>query len=252
MANRFDILFTSSICQFTKTFNFVVTCLVVIIAHYWFNNCFIVNDAYPMINHLLSIFFLLFGVLSHQEKTTTIVFYGDSLTAGYGVGTDLAFPALVGEKLVQAGHDVEVVNSGVSGETSAGGLTRIDWVMGRATDIFILELGANDGLRGLPVSETEKNLQAIIDKVKEKYPKVQIVIAGMMVPPNMGPEYSEKFGQIFNRLAKKNNATLIPFLLDGVAGDSELNQPDGIHPNVRGHEIVAETVYSQLVKLFPS
>ena len=200
-----------------------------------------------MINHLISVFFIIFSVFPPQNEPITIVFYGDSLTAGYGVGTELAFPALVGEKLVQAGHDVEIVNSGVSGETSAGGLTRIDWVMGRKTDIFILELGANDGLRGLPLAQTELNLQAIIDKVNAK-----IVIAGMMVPPNMGPNYSQQFVQIFGRLAKKNDALLIPFLLDGVAGNPELNQPDGIHPNVKGHEIVAETVYEQLVKLFAS
>lgn len=205
-----------------------------------------------MINHLISVFFIIFSVFPPQNEPITIVFYGDSLTAGYGVGTELAFPALVGEKLVQAGHDVEIVNSGVSGETSAGGLTRIDWVMGRKTDIFILELGANDGLRGLPLAQTELNLQAIIDKVNAKYPDAQIVIAGMMVPPNMGPNYSQQFVQIFGRLAKKNDALLIPFLLDGVAGNPELNQPDGIHPNVKGHEIVAETVYEQLVKLFAS
>lgn len=205
-----------------------------------------------MINHLISVFFIIFGIFSPQNEPITIVFYGDSLTAGYGVGTELAFPALVGEKLVQAGHDVEIVNSGVSGETSAGGLTRIDWVMGRKTDIFILELGANDGLRGLPLAQTELNLQSIIDKVNAKYPDAQIVIAGMMVPPNMGPSYSQEFVQIFGRLAKKNDALLIPFLLDGVAGNPELNQPDGIHPNAKGHEIVAETVYQQLVKLFAS
>lgn len=205
-----------------------------------------------MIIHLISVFFLLFSSVFSQNEPTTIVFYGDSLTAGYGVGTDLAFPALVGEKLIQAGHEVEVVNSGVSGETSAGGLTRIDWVLGRKTDIFILELGANDGLRGLPIEQTAKNLQAIIDKVRAKYPESKIVIAGMMVPPNMGSKYSEEFVQIFTNLAKENNTMLIPFLLDGVAGDVELNQPDGIHPNVRGHEIVAETVFSELIKLFQS
>ena len=180
------------------------------------------------------------------DNGTTIIFFGDSITAGYGVGTDLAFPAVIGEELKKDGFDVEIVNAGLSGETSAGGLTRIDWILNRHVDVFVLELGANDGLRGLPVAETEKNLQAIIDKVKAKYPEVTIVIAGMMVPPNMGPAYSKSFQSVFTRISKNNDAVLVPFLLEGVAGDSSLNQPDGIHPNVKGHEIVAQTVYAQL------
>src|SRR5690606_29632213 len=171
-----------------------------------------------------------------------IVFYGDSLTAGYGIDPEAAFPALVGKALESKGKEVKVVNAGLSGETSAGGLARIDWVLRQPLDIFVLELGPNDGLRGLPLDQTEKNLQAIIDKVKAKYPEVRIVIARMLVPPNLSPEYSTKFQALFPRLAKKNNATLIPFLLQDVAGVENLNQADGIHPNVEGHRIVAENV----------
>jgi acyl-CoA thioesterase-1 len=180
----------------------------------------------------------------------TILFYGDSLTAGYGLtSSEEAFPALIGKKIQQAGKQGKVVNAGVSGETSAGGLSRIDWVLRQPVDIFILELGANDGLRGLPVEQTKKNLQAIIDKVKAKSPKAKIVIAGMLVPPNMGPEYSEQFKKIFPELAKRNDATLIPFLLQDVAGISKLNQADGIHPNPEGHKIVANNVYKILSPL---
>jgi acyl-CoA thioesterase-1 len=171
-----------------------------------------------------------------------ILFFGDSLTAGYGLSTEEAFPILVEKSLVQKGKSCKVINAGLSGETSAGGLARIDWVLRQPVDIFVLELGANDGLRGLPLEQTEKNLQAIIDKVKTKFPSAKIVIAGMMVPPNMGPDYTEKFKQIFPALAKKNKATLIPFLLQDVAGDVKLNQADGIHPNVEGHKIVARNV----------
>ena len=183
-------------------------------------------------------------------QPTTILFFGDSLTAGYGTSTELAFPALVEARLKQKGKDCKVINAGLSGETSAGGLTRIDWILRQPIDIFVLELGANDGLRGLPLEETKKNLQQIIDKVKAKNPKVQIVIAGMMVPPNMGPEYSAEFQKVFPAIAKKNNATLIPFLLKDVAGIEKLNQPDGIHPNAEGHKIVAGNVEEVIEKLF--
>jgi acyl-CoA thioesterase I len=183
-------------------------------------------------------------VLCSQTVTPpkTILFYGDSLTAGYGLSVEEAFPALIGKKLLNKGKTAKIINAGLSGETSAGGLTRIDWVLRQPIDIFVLELGPNDGLRGLPLEQTEKNLQAIIDKVKAKNPKVKIVVAGMMVPPNIGQDYTNKFKNIFPQLAKKNNATLIPFLLQDVAGDEKLNQSDGIHPNAEGHAIVAENV----------
>jgi acyl-CoA thioesterase I len=187
---------------------------------------------------IISLLFLFQGA----SDTKTILFYGDSLTAGYGLSAEEAFPALIGQKLVEKGKAVKVINAGLSGETSAGGLSRIDWVLRQPVDIFVLELGPNDGLRGLPLDQTEKNLQLIIDKVKAKYPKARIVIAGMMVPPNIGPDYTEKFKKIYPALAKKNNAALIPFLLQDVAGDENLNLADGIHPNAKGHKIVAENV----------
>ncbi len=183
------------------------------------------------------------------QTPKTILFYGDSLTAGYGLSPDEAFPALVGKKLNANGKTCKIINAGLSGETSAGGLSRLDWVLRQPIDVFVLELGPNDGLRGLPLEQTEKNLQAIVDKVKTKYPKARIVIAGMMVPPNLGPEYTTKFKNIFPALATKNKAALIPFLLDGVAGDTKLNQADGIHPNAQGHKIVTENVYKVVAPL---
>ena len=172
----------------------------------------------------------------------TIIFFGDSLTAGYGLSKDQAFPALIEQRLKEKGINYKVVNAGLSGETSAGGLGRIEWILNQPVDIFVLELGANDGLRGLPLEQTRKNLQGIIDKVKRKFPGAKIVIAGMMVPPNLGNDYTQEFQAIFPTLAKKNQATLIPFLLEGVAGIEDLNLPDGIHPNAEGHQIVAGNV----------
>ncbi|MCI0750402.1 MAG: arylesterase [Flammeovirgaceae bacterium] len=185
---------------------------------------------------------LLGTLLQASSAPKTILFFGDSLTAGYGLSPEEAFPALAEKKLKQLGKNCKVINAGLSGETSAGGLSRIDWMLKQPIDIFVLELGANDGLRGLPLTDTRKNLQLIIDKVKARNPNVKIVVAGMMVPPNMGPEYSEGFKKIFPEIARKNSATLLPFLLEGVAGNEKLNQADGIHPNVEGHKIVAETV----------
>ena len=192
----------------------------------------------------LLIFFLLQG-----QKEKTILFFGDSLTAGYGITEEEAFPALVEKSLNEKGKQVRVINSGLSGETSSGGLTRIDWVLRQPIEVFILELGANDGLRGVPLTETRKNLQAIVDNVRAKNKNVKVVVAGMMVPPNMGQEYSTGFQKIFPELAKKNNATLIPFILEGVAGDEKLNQADGIHPTVEGHKIVAGNVGKVLERI---
>lgn len=174
----------------------------------------------------------------------TILFFGNSLTAGYGVETEEAFPALIQKKLDSLGLNYRTVNAGVSGETTAGGLARIDWVLERySPDIFVLELGANDGLRGQSVEEAEENLQKIMDRVREEYPDVRIVLAGMMIPPNYGRDYAEEFRNIYSRLAEKNDLALIPFLLDGVGGNPELNQDDGIHPTVKGHKVVAENVW---------
>lgn len=188
-------------------------------------------------------------LMGASNAPLVIVFYGDSLTAGYGIDPESAFPALIGKALEQKGKNVKVVNAGVSGETSAGGLSRVDWVLRQPVDIFVLELGANDGLRGLPVEQTKKNLQAIIDRVKAKNPNVKIVIAGMMVPPNMGPDYSAQFQKIFPELARRNDAALVPFLLEDVAGIKTLNLADGIHPNPEGHQIVARNVLKVLEPL---
>jgi len=178
-----------------------------------------------------------------QPQPTKILFFGDSLTAGFGLPTPtLAFPNQMEIELNKTAKQVKVINSGLSGETSAGGLSRIDWVLRQPIDVFVLELGANDGLRGLPLDQTKKNLQAIIDKVKAKYPKAKIVLAGMMVPPNMGPAYSDQFKKVYPDLAEKNKCHLIPFLLDGVGGNEKLNQSDGIHPNEEGHKIIAKNL----------
>lgn len=184
-----------------------------------------------------------------QPSPKVILFFGDSLTAGYGLSSEEAFPALSEKQLNRNGKNVKVVNAGLSGETSAGGVTRIDWVLRQPIDVFVLELGANDGLRGLPVEETKKNLQSIIDKVRTKNPAVKIVIAGMMVPPNMGSTYTDQFTAIFPEIAKKNKATLMPFLLVDVAGNEKLNQADGIHPNAEGHTIVANNITKILTPL---
>lgn len=170
------------------------------------------------------------------------MFFGDSLTAGYGLSPEEAFPYLLEQRLNEQGKNCKVINAGLSGETTAGGLSRIDWVLRQPIDVFVLELGGNDGLRGLPLEQTKSNLQAIINKVKAKNPNAKIVVAGMMVPPNMGDDYSTAFRKVFPEIAKKNNATLIPFLLEGVAGNEKLNLPDGIHPNPEGHKIVANNL----------
>ena len=179
-------------------------------------------------------------------KTKTILFFGNSLTAGYGIDPSEAFPALIQNKIDSLKLNYKVINAGVSGETSASGNSRVDWILRQPVDIFILELGGNDGLRGIPLTETEKNLQAIIDKVKAKYPEVKLVLAGMQIPPNMGQQYAGEFKNIYPELAAKNHIALIPFLLQGVGGDPKLNQRDGIHPTAEGDKIVAENVWKVL------
>ena len=173
----------------------------------------------------------------------TILFFGNSLTAGYGLSPDEAFPALIQQKIDSLGLLYNVINAGVSGETSSGGNSRIDWILRQKVDVFVLELGANDGLRGIPITQTKQSLQAIIDKVKLKYPDVIIILAGMQIPPNMGKTYTTSFKAMFPELAKTNNATLIPFILDGVGGEARLNQQDGIHPTAEGHRIVSENIW---------
>jgi acyl-CoA thioesterase I len=175
-----------------------------------------------------------------------ILFLGDSITAGYGLDPSQAYPALIQEKIDAKGWQFKVVNAGQSGDTSAGGLSRTDWLLRSPVDVLVLELGGNDGLRGLPVETTRKNLQAIIDRTRAKYPAAKIVLAGMMVPPNMGRDYGQKFQAIFRDIAKKNQAALIPFVLEGVGGVRDLNLSDGIHPSAKGQEIVAANVWKVL------
>ena len=183
-----------------------------------------------------------------SNKTKTILFFGNSLTAGYGVEPSESYPALIQDKIDSLQLKYKVVNAGVSGETTSGGNSRIAWILKQPLDIFVLELGANDGLRGIPLATTEQNLQSIIDKVKAAYPKAKIILEGMQIPPNMGAEYTTGFKDIYPRLAKENNIELVPFLLKDVAGDPKLNQQDGIHPTAEGHKILAETVWEVLKK----
>ena len=179
-------------------------------------------------------------------KKQVILFYGNSLTAGYGVEPSQAFPALVGQKIDAAKLNYSVVNAGLSGETTAGGKSRISWVMRQPVAVFVLELGGNDGLRGLPLTATRQNLQAIMDTVRRKSPQTTIVLAGMQIPPNMGTTYTKEFRGVFKELADKNKAILIPFLLENVGGIPRLNQADGIHPTPAGHKIIANTVWQVL------
>lgn len=183
---------------------------------------------------------------AETDEPLRILFFGDSLTAGYGIEPEETYPALIQEKINQRGWNMQTVNAGLSGETSAGGLRRIDWILRRPIDVFVLELGANDGLRGIDTESTEENLQAILDRVRKKNPQAALVIAGMQVPPNMGKDYSREFAEIFPRLAETNEAALIPFLLEDVGGIPELNLPDGIHPTAEGHKIMTETVWEIL------
>lgn len=181
-----------------------------------------------------------------EPRSRTILFLGDSLTAGYGIDENQAYPALIQERISRADKNWIAINAGLSGETSSGGLRRINWLLRTDIDILVLALGANDGLRGVNLELTEANLQAIIDRTRERNPDVRIVLAGMQVPPNLGTAYAEQFRSMFPRLARANNAVLIPFLLEDVAGIPELNLPDGIHPTPRGQEIMAATVWTYL------
>jgi acyl-CoA thioesterase-1 len=179
----------------------------------------------------------------------TILFFGDSLTAGYGVEPDEAFPALIQRKIDQAGLPWRVVNAGLSGETTSGGLRRLDWILRQHVDLFVIELGGNDGLRGIAPTLTRSNLAAMIERIRQRYPDVTVVVAGMQLPTNMGPEYTREFAAIYPEVARTGRAVLIPFLLDRVGGVPTLNQADGIHPTAEGHQIVADTVWRTLQPL---
>jgi acyl-CoA thioesterase-1 len=166
-----------------------------------------------------------------------------------GLDPNEAFPALIQEKIDSLQLSYKVVNAGLSGETTASGKNRIGWVLNNDIEVFVLELGANDGLRGIPLDETRSNLQEIIDVVKQKNPDTTIILAGMQIPPNMGQDYTSEFKEIFPDLAKRNNIGLIPFLLEDVAGNPELNQPDGIHPTAEGQKIIANNIWPIIAKV---
>ena len=181
-----------------------------------------------------------------RDTTGVVLFLGTSLTAGYGIGAEHAYPALIQQKLDAAGYRLRVVNAGISGETSAGGLRRIDWSLQQPVRVLVLELGANDGLRGLSISSLRENLSEIIERTRKRYPDAAIVIAGMEAPPNLGSAYTNEFRDVFRDLADEYDAALVPFLLEGVAAVPELNQDDGIHPNAEGQKRIAENVWKVL------
>ncbi|MFT5165058.1 MAG: acyl-CoA thioesterase-1 [Saprospiraceae bacterium] len=187
--------------------------------------------------------------IAKEEKIKSIVFFGNSLSAGYGVNPEECFAGLIEKRVDSLGLPYKVINAGLSGETTAGGESRIDWILRQPVDVFILELGGNDALRGIQPASSYKNLQSIIDKTKAKYPEVKIIIAGMMAPPNMGIDFTTKFKDIFPKIAEESKSLLIPFLLEGVAAIPSLNQADGIHPNPQGHKIVAENIWGILKEI---
>lgn len=205
----------------------------------------------------LKSFFLLCALLqaeltAQNNNDRTILFMGNSLTAGFGLDPSEAFPALIEQKIKNAGMNFKVIAAGLSGETTTSGLRRIDWLFKQKVDVLVLELGGNDGLRGITLNLTKQNLQAMIDKARSYNPKIRIVLAGMEVPPNMGDVYTAEFRKMYPELSKKNNVTLIPFLLEGVGDRPELNQRDGIHPTAEGHVIVTETVWKILKPVLQS
>jgi acyl-CoA thioesterase I len=189
-------------------------------------------------------------VSAHATEPKVVVFFGDSLTAGLGLDDPAtqAYPALIQQKIAAATLPWHVVNAGLSGETTAGGVRRIDWILRRPIDFLVLALGANDGLRGLPPAEIRRNLQTIIDKTRAKNPSVRVLIVGMKMPANMGT-YATEFAAVFPALAEFNHAPLVPFLLEGVGGRAEFNQPDGIHPTAVGNGMMAAIVWPTLAPL---
>lgn len=203
-----------------------------------------------MMTRLFGLFLLFQGLTAHAQEQKVIVFFGNSLTAGLGVRPEHAFPALIQHKLDSTGYKYKVINAGLSGETSAGGLSRVDWILkNNDIDVFVLELGANDGLRGLNIVQTRRNLSGIIEKVRSRAPDAKILLAGMQMPPNLGQDYASRFRKIFVELAEQYDIALIPFLLEGVGGNPKFNQADGIHPNIAGHRILADNVWKILEKV---
>src|SRR5438067_5214828 len=183
------------------------------------------------------------------QKRGRIVILGDSITAGYGVDPAQAYPALLQQKIDSAGLPFEIANAGVSGDTTGGGLRRIDWALSHGADVLIVALGGNDGLRGVPPKQTTANLESIIKRARAKIPSLAVIVAGMQMPANFGREFVEEYKAVFPRVAAENNAELIPFLLEGVGGVANLNQLDRIHPTAEGHKRIAETVWPVLQKV---
>jgi acyl-CoA thioesterase-1 len=196
---------------------------------------------------LSSLALLTLGAVPARAADRVIVALGDSLTAGLGVAAHEAWPALIEARLRREGHDYRVVNAGVSGDTTAGGVRRLDWVLRARPAIVIVALGANDGLRGLPVDAMRANLDTIVTRLKGA--GVRVLLAGMRVPPNYGDAYARDFSAAFATVARQSGAAFMPFLLDGVAAQAALNQPDGIHPTVTGHAVIAERLWPFLVPL---
>ena len=197
----------------------------------------------PARHGLLTALLLAGWTLAQAADPATLLCLGDSLTAGYGLAPQQAWPALLNERIQQEGLPWRVVNAGLSGDTSAGGLRRLDWLLGQPVQVLVLALGANDGLRGTPPEETERNLRAIVEKARARYPEVTVVLAGMQMPPNLGPDFTAAFRALYPRLARELNLTLWPFMLEGVAGRPELHLPDEIHPNAEGQRLLAEQAW---------
>jgi acyl-CoA thioesterase I len=183
------------------------------------------------------------------DDRRTILFLGTSLTAGLGLEADSAYPQQIQRKIDASGLPYQVVNAGVSGETSAGLLRRLDWVLRRPADVIVVETGANDGLRGLSVDATRATIGDVLSRIRRERPNAAIVLVQMEAPPNLGQEYTAAFHEMFAELAREHGATLMPFLLEGVAGESRLNQPDGVHPNYVGERIVTDNVWRALQPL---
>ncbi|TVQ67679.1 MAG: arylesterase [Balneolaceae bacterium] len=199
---------------------------------------------------MVILFFIFLQAFNPAEaqvrESRTILFFGDSITAGYGIDMEEAFPALIASRIDSLNLAYRSVNAGLSGETSAGGLRRVEWVLRQGVDIFVLELGGNDGLRGIDPESTKQNLQGIIDKVAESNPEATLLLTGMQAPPNMGESYTRRFQQIFEELASENSVIFMPFILERVAGDPDLNLPDGIHPTEEGHRLIADHLWEYL------
>lgn len=193
-------------------------------------------------------FFLMTALAGEAEKPVRIVVLGDSIAEGYGIPKTDAFPAVMERLLREDSHpEARVINAGIGGSTSASGLARLQWLLKRKPDILVLELGANDALRGVKPEETRRNLEKVVELAKKK--GLRVLLAGMMAPPNYGADYARRFRRIFPRIAREENVALVPFLLDHVAGIPALNQEDGIHPNEKGQEIVARNVLKFLKPL---